>query len=182
MQINILVLSETRDKEKELTGLCGCHIFQVSWDTTAEIDHQEQHNCKNYSKYKNIIDIVLMVILTTYFMIAHIALFHKYMFKLTMVNKRFIYTYIFYHLRIKKEKNLFFTVSKSMKYSYLSKTNFTYPCKRMHYYSIFLISRSMSMSYFFTEHEKFDYLLHTTIMVMPSTRSSSKNALFCVVA
>jgi len=69
--------------QRELTGLRRYHVFQVSWNTISEINHQKQHKCQNYLD-QNIIDtdlLVLSVILTIYSMIAHIVLFHKYMFR-----------------------------------------------------------------------------------------------------
>ena len=65
--------------QRELTRSRSYHIFQVLWNTISEIDHQEQYKCKNYLD-KNIV-LVLLVILTIYSTIAHIVLFHKYMFR-----------------------------------------------------------------------------------------------------
>ncbi len=121
--------------QRELIRLRSYHIFQVFWNTISEIDHQEQHKCKNYLD-KNIIDTDLLVILTIYSTIAHIVVFHKYMFrekknKLAIVSKWSIY--IFFIIKcITEEKFFFFTVSKSMKYSYLSKINFTYSYHKVH--------------------------------------------------
>jgi hypothetical protein len=62
--------------QRELTGSRSYHVFQASWNTISEIDHQEQNKCKNYLD-KNIIDTDLLVILTVYSTIVHIVLFHK---------------------------------------------------------------------------------------------------------
>jgi hypothetical protein len=66
--------------QRELTGPRSYHVFQGSWNTISEIDHQEQNKCDNYLGI-NIIDTDLLVILTVYSTIAHIVLFHKYMFR-----------------------------------------------------------------------------------------------------
>ena len=67
-----MILSEIRNKrivdpmQRELTGSRCYEVFQVSWDTISEIDHQKQRKSKNYSG-QNIIDkglLILMIILT----------------------------------------------------------------------------------------------------------------------
>jgi len=97
--------------QRELTGSRRYHFFPVLWNTISEIDHQEQHKCKNYFD-KNIIDTDLLVILTIYSTIAHIVLFHKYMFrekkKLTIVSKWSIYIHILYYQMYNKREVLFF--------------------------------------------------------------------------
>lgn len=74
--------------QMELTGSRSYHVFQVLLDTITEIDHQQQHKCKNYS-YKDIVDTdssVAMVIITIYSTMAHIVLFHNWMFREKKIN------------------------------------------------------------------------------------------------
>lgn len=65
--------------QRELTRSRSYYVFEVSWNTTGKIDHQEKHKCKNFSD-ENLIDTDLLlsvVTLTIYSTTAHIVFFSQ---------------------------------------------------------------------------------------------------------